>query len=112
MKNLKLKKELVYGGNNKQNPPFSVGDKLKQIYRFDDNGNIIKDGREMYEFVGMKGDRMLLKTLNIYAAHAKDIIDSEMLRKFVPIYKIGTKLQLHYKHADRYEVVESNLISK
>ena len=23
---------LLYGGNNKQNPPFSVGDKLKQIW--------------------------------------------------------------------------------
>jgi len=67
MKHIKTKQELekesllLYGGNNKQNPPFNVGDKLKQIWRVDDDNNLIKDGREMVEFVGMKGDMMLLK---------------------------------------------------
>ena len=114
MKHLKSKKELekeallLYGGNNKQKPPFNIGDKLKQIWRVDDNDNLIKDGREMFEFVGMKGDVMLLKTLNIYAAHSEDTVDPEFLKMskmmgYKPI--IGDVLQLHYMYADRYEVV-------
>ena len=114
MKHLKSKKELekeallLYGGNNKQKPPFNIGDKLKQIWRVDDNDNLIKDGREMFEFVGMKGDVMLLKTLNIYAAHSEDTVDPEFLKMskmmgYKPI--IGGVLQLHYKYADRYEVI-------
>lgn len=113
MKNLKTKKELeketllLYGGNNKQNPPFNIGDKLKQIWRLDDNNNLIKDGREMLEFVGMKGDMMLLKTLNSYAAHSEDTIDPVVIRiskksGYKPI--IGDILQLHYMYADRYKI--------
>ena len=114
MKQLKTKKELeneailLYGGNNEQNQPFNVGDKLKQIWRIDDNDNIIKDGREMFEFVGMKGDIMLLKTLNIYAVHSEDTINPDVVKKskqagYKPI--IGNVLQLHYMYADRYEVI-------
>ena len=114
MKHIKTKQELekesllLYCGNNEQNPPFNVGDKLKQIWRVDDNGDLIKDGREMVEFVGMKGDMMLLKTLNIYAAHSEDTINPEVVKMtkksgYKPI--IGDVLQLHYMYADRYEVV-------
>lgn len=100
---------LIYGGNNKQNPPFNVDDKLKQIWRIDDNDNLIKDGREMMEFIGMKGDMMLLKTLNSYAAYSEDTMNPKMINKmkksgFKPI--IGTVAQLHYMYADRYEVVK------
>jgi len=114
MKN-KTKKELekesllLYGGKNKKNPPFNAGDKLKQIWRIDDNDNLIKDGREMVEFVGMKGSMMLLKTLNSYAAHSEDTVNPAVVKMskeagYKPI--IGDVLQLHYKYADRYEVVE------
>jgi len=114
MKNIKTKKELeteallLYGGNNKQNPPFNVGDKLKQIWRVGDNDNLIKDGRGMVEFVGMRGNMMLLKTLNDYAAHSEDTINQDVVKMskkagYKPI--IGDVLQLHYMYADRYEVV-------
>lgn len=115
MKN-KTKKELekesllLYGGKNKKNPPFNAGDNLKQIWRIDDNDNLIKDGREMVEFVGMKGSMMLLKTLNSYAAHSEDTVNPTVVKMskeagYKPI--IGDVLQLHYKYADRYEVVAS-----
>lgn len=104
-----LEKEalLLYGGNNKQNPPFNVGDKLKQIWRIN-NDVLIKDGRAMFEFVGMNGDIMLLKTLNSYAAHSEDTVNPDIVRKakkagYKPI--IGGIHQLHYMYADRYEVV-------
>ena len=114
MENIKTQKELkkeallLYGGLNTKIPPFDVGDKLKQIWRNDDNDNLIKDGREMYEFIGMKDNIMLLKTLNTYAAYSEDITNSEfviMLKKtgYEPI--IGNIYQLHYMYADRYEVI-------
>lgn len=114
MKHIKTKQELekeallLYGGNNKQNPPFNVGDKLKQIWRVDIDNNLIKDGREMREFVGMKGDMMLLKSLNIYAAYSEDTINPYVVKMskkagYKPI--IGDIKQLHYMYADRYEVV-------
>lgn len=55
MKHIKTKQELekesllLYGGNNKQNPPFNVGDKLKQIWRIDDDNNLIKE-KEGWKF--------------------------------------------------------------
>jgi hypothetical protein len=100
MKHIKTKKTvLLYGGLNKKNPPFNIGDKIKQIWRVDDNNNIIKDGREMFEFIGMKGNMMLLKTLNSYAAHSEDTVNPEIVRQskkagYKPI--IGDILQLHY----------------
>ena len=120
MKHVKTKHELdeqfllLYGGNNEQNPPFNVGDKLKQIWRVDDNGDLIKDGREMVEFVGMKGDMMLLKTLNIYAAHSEDNINPYIVKMskkagYKPV--IGDVFQLHYMYADRYEVVSDVSVS-
>lgn len=110
-KELEVEALLLYGGNNKQTTPFNVGDKLKQIWRFDDNGILIKDGRETFEFVGMKGDMMLLKTLNVYAAHSEDTINPDIIRMakkagYKPI--IGDVLQLHYIYADRYEVILKN----
>lgn len=114
MKHIKTKKELereallLYGGLNTKIPPFNVGNKLKQIWRVDGNDNLIKDGREMVEFVGMKGDMMLLKTLNLYAAHSEDTVNSEVIKLSKKAgYKptIGDTLQLHYMYADRYEVV-------
>lgn len=116
MKQLKTKKDLrkeailLYGGNNTQNPPFNIGDKLKQIYRVDDNGNLIRDGREMVEFVGMKGDVMLLKTLNSESAHSEDTINPLLLIQalgagFKPT--VGSITQLHYMYADRYEVINN-----
>lgn len=94
---------------NTTNPPFNIGDKLKQTWRLDDNGKLIKDGREMMEFVGMKGNMMLLKTLNSYAAHSEDTMDPEVVKQakkagYKPI--IGDILQLHYMYADRYEIVK------
>ena len=99
---------LLYGGKNTQIKPFNVGDKLKQIWRMDDSDNLIKDGREMFEFVGMKGDMMLLKTLNSYASYSEDTMNSEAVKMnkklgFKPI--IGDISQLHNMYADRYEVV-------
>lgn len=102
------KEVLLYGGNNKQNPPFNIGDRLKQIWRVDDNDNLIEDGREMYEYVGMKGNMMLIKTLNYHAANGEDILSVEGIKKNEKLgYKpeIGKVLQLHYMYADRYKVV-------
>jgi hypothetical protein len=81
---------------------------LKQIWRIDDSDNIIKNGREMFEFVGMKGDLMLLKTLNSYATHSEDTINPNVIKMskkagYKPI--IGNIRQLHYMYADRYEVI-------
>ena len=113
-KYIKTKKELekeallLYGGLNTTVPPFNIGDKLKQIWRVDGNDNLIKDGREMVEFVGMKGNMMLLKTLNSYAAHSEDTVNPEVVKLSKKVgYKpiIGDILQLHYMYADRYEVV-------
>jgi hypothetical protein len=108
MKHLKTKKHLkLYGGLNTKNPPFNVGDKLKQIWRLDDNDNLI-EGREMVEFVGMKGDMMQLKTLNSFASHSEDTMNPEIVKMAKKDgYKpnIGDILQLHYKYADRYEVI-------
>ena len=105
------KKELsikIYGGLNTKNPPFSIGDKLKQIWRLDDDGEPIKDGREQNEFMGMRGGLMLLKTLNLSAAYNEDTMSSEVIRLskkagFNP--GIGGITQLHYKYADRFEVI-------
>ena len=63
----------------------------------------------MVEFVGMKGDMMLLKTLNYYAAYSEDTINPEVVKNTKKLgYKpiIGDILQLHYMYSDRYEVVE------
>ncbi len=111
---MKTKKELekeallLQGGLNTKVPPFNIGDKLKKIWRVDDNGNLIKDGREMVEFVGMKGNLMLLKTLNSYAAHSEDTINPKWVKQLKKVgYKpiIGDIRQLHYMYADRYEVI-------
>jgi len=113
MKNLKTKEELeeqyylVYGGKNIKTPPFNVGDIIKQKYSLDDNDNII-EGKSKFEFVGMKGDMMLLKTLNISAAYSEDIINKMVLKQVKNAgYKpeIGQTLQLHYMYADRYEII-------
>jgi hypothetical protein len=61
----------------------------------------------MVEFVGMKGDTMLLKTLNSYAVHSEDTMNPEVVKQakkagYKPI--VGDILQLHYIYADRYEV--------
>ena len=111
---MKTKKQLeeealkLYGGSNKKNPPFNIGDKLKQIWRIDDNDNLIKDGREMVEFVGMKDNMMLLKTLNNYAAHSEDTVNPDVVKVakkagYKPIF--SDVLQLHYMYADRYELI-------
>jgi hypothetical protein len=113
MKNLKTKEELeqqyylVYGGKNTKTPPFNVGDIIKQKYTLDDSGNII-DGKSKFEFVGMKGDMMLLKTLNISAAYSEDTTNKTILKKAKKAgYKpeIGQITQLHYMYADRYEII-------
>jgi hypothetical protein len=98
----------LYGGKNTKNPPFKVGNKLKQIYRVDDNDILIRDGREEYEFVGMKDDMMLLKTLNSYAAFGEDIFNKKAVEEnkkngYNP--PVGQTLQLHFMYADRYEII-------
>lgn len=58
------------------------------------------------EFVGMKGDMMLLKTLNSYAAYSEDTVNPEVVKRLKKSgYNppIGNILQLHYMYADRYE---------
>jgi len=127
MKNIKSKKQLkdeaikLYGGLNTKNPPFNVGDKIKQIYRVDENDDLIKDGRELYEFVGMYGDlpdqhvnydsqkdMMLLKTLNSYAAHSEDTVNKDvvdMLKTAGHKPNIGDIKQLHFMYADRFEII-------
>jgi len=114
MKKEKTKKELeaegikLYGSLNKKNPPFNVGDKLQQIYRLDDNDDIVEDGRELHEFVGMKGDLMLIKCLNEAALYGYDTCRQEIVnhaRKagYKPI--LGNIRQLHYMYADRFKVI-------
>lgn len=109
----KSKKELdneyyvVMGGKNMKNPPFNIGDIIKQRYTTDKNENLI-DGREEYEFVGMKGDLMLIKTLNSYAVYGEDIFSEEAVKLNKKLgYKpeIGQILQLHYMYADRFQVI-------
>jgi hypothetical protein len=101
---------MLYGGLNTKNPPFAVGDVLKQIWRINDNGELIKDGREIVEFVGMKGNSMLLKTLNSCAAHSDDTIDPRIINTakksgYEPV--IGQVTILHYICADRYEILNN-----
>lgn len=109
----KSKKQLDYeyysvmGGKNTTNPPFNIGDTIKQRYTTDKDGNLI-EGREEYEFVGMKGNMMLLKTLNSYAANGEDIFSDEAVKKNKELgYKpeIGQTLQLHYMYADRFQLI-------
>lgn len=109
----KSKKQLDYeyyaimGGKNTITPPFNVGDTIKQKYTTDKDDNLV-DGREKYEFMGMKGDLILIKTLNSYAANGEDIFSDEAVSKNRKLgYKpeIGQTLQLHYMYADRFEVI-------
>jgi hypothetical protein len=99
---------LLYGGLNRNKSPFNTGDTIKQIWRVDDSsGKMIKDGREMYEFVGMNGDLMLLKSLNEYAARSEDTMSSntiELAKRMGYTPQIGGITQLHYKYADRFEI--------
>jgi len=95
------------GGHNEKNPPFDVGDIIKQRYTTDRESNLIP-GREEYEFVGMKGNMMLLKTMNDYAANGEDILSDEAVKMNKKLgYKpeIGQTLQLHYMYADRFEKI-------
>jgi len=106
-KELDSKYYAIMGGENTTNPPFNIGDIIKQRYTTDKDGNLI-DGREEYEFVGMKGNMMLLKTLNSYAANGEDILSDEAVKKNKKLgYKpeIGGTLQLHYMYADRFETI-------
>jgi hypothetical protein len=115
MKIIKTKRELeseslkLYGGLNKNLQPFNIGDKIKQIYRLDDNDNLIKDGREEYEFIGMKGDVMLIKPLNTFALYGEDIMNKKIISKSKEMGynpSLGNDIkQLHYKYADRFMVV-------
>ena len=98
----------IYGGKNKKNPPFEPGTKIKRIWRIDDDGNVIKDGRAMYEFVRMDGNVMKLKRLNKEALYDEDIMHPEYIKKhkkdgYKPRYE--DLVQLHYTHADAFEVV-------
>ncbi len=110
----KTKKQLeeealkLYGGLNKNKTPFSVGDKLKQIYRLDDSDNLVEDGTEEWEYVGQKGDMMLIKPLNEDALFSRNTANQEVVniarsKGFKP--SMDNVLQLHYKYADRFEVV-------
>lgn len=97
------------GGKNTKNPPFNKGDIIKQKYRTDEDGNLF-EGREEYEFLGMKGDMMLLKTLNTYAVYGEDFFPEEIINQikewgYKP--KIGQTLQLHYIYADGYQLIQS-----
>lgn len=116
--NKKSKKQLNYeyyavmGGKNKIIPPFNIGDVIRQRYTIDTHGNLIS-GREEYEFVGMKDNVMLIKTLNSYAANGEDIFSDdvvEMNKKLGYKPEIGRVLQLHYMYADRFEVIKKHLI--
>jgi hypothetical protein len=101
---------LLYGGSNTKNPPFNIGDKLKQIWRIDDNEyNIKKNGREFLEYLGMENNMMILKTLNTYAAYCEDTMtpDQIFLSRSNNISKTGKIFKLHYKFADRYIVIAS-----
>lgn len=98
----------IYGGKNKKNPPFKPGTKIKHIWRIDDDGNVIKDGKEMYEFVRMDGDMMKLRCLNKEALYSEDTSDPNSIKiqknaGYNPKY--DDLRQLHYRHADAFEVV-------
>ena len=98
----------IYGGLNKKNPPFDVGDVVKQRWSIDNEGKLV-EGKEIYEFVGMHGDLMLMKTLNYSAAHAEDTMDPVVIKMATKKgYKpeIGNVVQLHYMYADRFKVIE------
>jgi hypothetical protein len=98
----------IYGGKNKKNPPFEPGTKIKRKWRVDDDGEVIKDGREMYEFVRMDGNVMKLRPLNKEALYSQDTTHPEYIKKnqkagYKPRYE--DLVQLHYNHADAFEVV-------
>ena len=77
--------------------PFLVGTKLR-----------IKDDTELWELVGYKGDMMLLKALNNDALYQKDTTYPDVMKIAIEKgYKPdpNATFQLHYKYADRYDVV-------
>ncbi len=99
---------LIYGGKNTKNPPFKIGDKIKQRYTINDK-NEIKDGRELYEFMGMKDNMMLLKPLNSYAFYGEDIINPKIVKKLKRKKIAHTEnsiLQLYYMYSDRFKIVK------
>jgi hypothetical protein len=97
----------LFGGGNEKNPPFEVNDLIKQIWRYDENGDVIRDGRGKYRFLGMSGNMMLIRPTNYYATtnidtnrHHPKITDKKG-NKAVG----GTTSILHYRFADRFEKV-------
>lgn len=97
----------IYGGKNKKKPPFKKGDIIKQIWRLDENDNIIKAGREVFEYVGMQDDIMLIKTMNTAAVYSWDTLNPEIVKERMKHSRksVGDIFQLHYKYADRFSVI-------
>ena len=94
-------------GYNEDPNPFNPGDILRRKYTSDSDDNLIP-GREEFEFVGMKDDMMLLKTLNIEAAYGEDSIYPDVIRMAKKAgYKpdIGQVLQCHYMYANEFEII-------
>jgi hypothetical protein len=110
--NMTKKEYYAFRGGKNTNPnPFNIGDIIKQRYRYtSDEDHTLIDGREKFEFVGMKGDMMLMKTLNIEAATSQDTWSEKavkMNKKLGHNPEIGQIVQLHYMYADRFIVVEN-----
>ena len=98
---------LLFGGGNEKNPPFEVNDLIKQIWRYDENGDVIRDGRGKYRFLGMMGNMMMIRPTNYYGTtnidrnkHHPKITDKKG-NKAVG----GTTSVIHYRFADRFEKV-------
>lgn len=108
---IKEASQKIWGGKNKVNPPFNLGDKIRQTWRLNEYDEL-EAGTEEYKFVGIKNDIMLLQTLNKAAAFCEDTLNPIIIskNKELGIWNddnppIGQILQLHFCYADRFTVI-------
>jgi hypothetical protein len=109
---IKEASQKIWGGKNKLNPPFNIGDKIRQTWRLNEYDEL-ESGTEEYKFVGMTHDViMLLEVLNKAAAFCEDTLNPIIIskNKELGIWDdanplIGQILQLHFCYADRFAVI-------
>lgn len=102
---------LLYGGQNTMNPPFKEGDLLQQKYYLNSDNELVYGGKSNYEFMGMKGDMMLLKSLNDDALYGTETVNPRVINMAKRAgYKpdINSISKLHYMYADRFKIVDYN----
>jgi len=94
---MNIKKISPYGGGNKNPNPFPVNTKIRQ-----------KKGTEEWEIIGYKDDQMLMRPLNEDAFFGVDTLASRIIeykKSFGTVPDYTKVLQLHYRYADRFEVI-------